>query len=1010
MSRLRLIILIFALVLTASTAAPAAALDMRGDTIYMIMVDRFFDGDPANNTVINPYQYSPDHSEWGKYFGGDIAGITQKLDYLKTIGATALWLTPLYQNAPFQLGSGAPYHGYDMNDVFRVEPHFGNWTTFDTLTDAMHSRGMKVILDVNVNNASVTSCGSLCKVYRDGVLKGDYFRDFNNWFHHYGTLPDDKWEDQWWVLNGDIFGLADLNQDNPDVRRYFLTGISRWMYHGVDGFRVDAAKHAPLDWMRQFSDEMNRFAGWLGRPGTYSFGEYYGGGAYNGASVDWSHQANMALFDFSLASDIRDVELENISFWQLWNNISYRQSAYGTDGQGGPNSNWQVIWFDSQDWQRLITVLLQKYGGNELAAKNRVDQAIVLTETLPGIPCIYYGTEQYLHNDSPGTGGVSGADPYNRPMMTSWDTTTNATRTLAALSGIRKANPALQYGDIQQRYVTSSLFVYSRQWDTSAVVVALNNSGVAQDVDVSSLPLPDGSYEDMLHRGTWINLAGGRAHLHLDPTSSIVLVRGATSLSAITPAHAQPAYIATSATLRPMDATPLAIDGRNIPSDFAGHLTATQDNFTWFGDAGHPSGGSEMDQLFVNNDASSLQIGITGNLENNRNSWLVFLQTAPEGTSTLTATAGPPSGIVGSMRGTMMDDGFAPDWLLMMNADGTKLYVDLVDLVNNTTRYLGSVTINSGNGILSGGINPSGAQVAFDNTNIAGVTSDPSRSASQNQADAATATTGAEIVLPFSDIQLAAGKVRVFAMIVGSGAYISNQALPGFGGRFYNLGTPPVDFDRIPTTQYAEVALGGLSFAPQDSVVAAKSKPVGSAVSLSSQVVVGSYPAFSCYYIESTDRISGIRVRDTSGSLPSPGKVVDIQGFLTTDSGERVINASSTIIRNMASIPRSLGTSNLNINECIGVLVTAWGKVTDKGTDELGNDFFYIDDGSGIWDGSYNGSGGKRLGVRVVTSYSYPNTGTFLRVTGVSGVQMINGTPQRRILPRSAMDVRTVAQ
>lgn len=125
------------IVLAFFMVAPVSvdALEMRGETIYMIMVDRFFDGDPANNTAGNPYQYSPDRSEWGKYFGGDLEGIRQKLDYLKSIGATTIWVTPCCQNDPYLISGGTPYHGYDMMDLYRVEPHFGDWSKCDAVTD-----------------------------------------------------------------------------------------------------------------------------------------------------------------------------------------------------------------------------------------------------------------------------------------------------------------------------------------------------------------------------------------------------------------------------------------------------------------------------------------------------------------------------------------------------------------------------------------------------------------------------------------------------------------------------------------------------------------------------------------------------------------------------------------------------------------------------------------------------------------------------------------------------------
>lgn len=1035
----RLLLYALALTLGGAGGLPGYALDMRGDTIYMIMVDRFMDGDPSNNTAVNPNQYSPDHSEWGKYFGGDLEGIRQKLDYLKAVGATAIWVTPVCQNDPYLLAGGTPYHGYDMNDFYRVEPHFGDWATFDALADGLHSRGMKLVLDVNLNNGGYTGSGNLCRVYKDGAVVAQYNRDYRNFYHHLGTMTDDRWNDPYWVLNANIFGMADLNQDEFIVRRYLLSAVAKWVWHGADAFRLDAAKHVPVWFVREFTDEMNKFAGWLGRPGAYAFAEYYGGGAWDPSSVAWSHQAGAALFDFELATHIRNVELENESFWDLWNAVSNRQTAYGTDGEGGPNSNWQVIWFDIHDWQRMMTVLMQKYG-SEIAARNRVDQCIVLVETLPGIPCIYYGTEQYLHNDSPGTGGIPGADPFNRPMMELWDTNTSAARTLSVLSAVRKANPALQFGDIQQRYVTSSIFVYSRQWSDSAVVVALNNSGVAQDVDVSNLPLPNGSYQDLLHSGTYINVNNGGAHFHLEPTSSCVLVRGATgqsdpaqsidvrgqatdSAGTCSDTVAKPDLLSTHTAPTSADmsagSSGITIDGRNIPSDFAGKLVAAQDNFTWFGDAGHPGSGSELDRLFVTNDASSLKIGITGNLETNGNYWLVFLQTQPEGTSTLSATNGPPSGVMASLRGTMMDEGFAPNWCLCMNTSGGVLYVDLVDLANNTCRFLGASAVNSGSGVLAGGVNPNGALAAFDNTNTAGITSDPGRSIAQTITDSETATTGAEISLPFADIRLSTCQIGIMALLTGSTGYVSDQSLPGLGGKFYNPGQPPIDFDRIPGTQYARVTITGLQFSPQPSIAAAKALPCGSAVSLPASVVIGQYYPLWSYYVEDQQRVSGLRVRDTvTGYLPDKGQTVAVQGFVTYEGGEKILNAVATSLGGNGTIPRPLAMPNESMGgdsmpgavglTNTGLLVTIWGRVTDRGTDELGLDYFYVDDGSGVWDGTYLPDGSRRLGVRVSISYVYPEIGSYVRVTGVSSVQVINGAPRRRLLPRTAADIRSL--
>ncbi len=433
--------------------------------------------------------------------------------------------------------------------------------------------------------------------------------------------------------------------------------------------------------------------------------------------------------------------------------------------------------------------------------------------------------------------------------------------------------------------------------------------------------------EDMLHTDTYIDVNNGGAHFHLEPTSSCVLVRGATGQSAAVESGKWRVESPDSLSSAAMANQPapsssgITVDGRGIPSDFAGKLVATQDNFTWFGDAGASGGGSELDQLFVTNDASSLKIGITGNLETNGNYWLVFLQTQPEGTGTLTATNGPPSGVIGTIYGTMMDEGFEPNWCLCLNTSGGVLYVDLVDLVNNTCRYMGAAAVNSGSGVLTGGTNPNGALAAFDNTNTAGVTSDSGRSIEQTGIDAATATTGAEISLPFADIGLSTSQVGVMALLTGNAGYISDQSLPGFGGKFYNPGTPPIDFDRIPATQYAEVTLSGLQFAPQPSIAAARALPYGTAVSLPASVVTGQYYPLWSYYIEDPQRISGVRVKDTvTGYLPDKGQTVTVQGFVTYEGGEKVINAVSASVGSTGTLPKPLAMPNQTVGGSAGGL------------------------------------------------------------------------------------------
>jgi len=162
-----------------------------------------------------------------------------------------------------------------------------------------------------------------------------------------------------------------------------------------------------------------------------------------------------------------------------------------------------------------------------------------------------------------------------------------------------------------------------------------------------------------------------------------------------------------------------------------------------------------------------------------------------------------------------------------------------------------------------------------------------------------------------------------------------------------------------------------------------------------------------------------------SGYLPTQGRIVTLQGFLTREAGERIINAYNTSIGPLGTIPAPLGMSNSQIGGNAGLpgitipgsfgllntglLVTTWGRVIDKGMDNNGNDFFYLDDGSGMWDGGYLPGGAKRTGVRATINYVSPPIGSYQRVTGVSSVEILNGAPQRRLLPRGPLDVRQLA-
>jgi len=245
------------------------------------------------------------------------------------------------------------------------------------------------------------------------------------------------------------------------------------------------------------------------------------------------------------------------------------------------------------------------------------------------------------------------------------------------------------------------------------------------------------------------------------------------------------------------------IDGADLVNKYSGALVASQDTPTSFGD--HPqypnlhSAGSELDRMFVQSDGD-LQIAITGNLEPNGNDLVIFLDTLPgvgEGQSVaLDGNAGRIAGLAGDK--IPLDADYA---LVVNNWQGT-IYVDLIDLIANTSTYMGANAVGSGNGNLSGGAAGPDWQIALDNTNTVGVDDNVENDPYEQQANAATATTGFEMRIPLSAIgsPTPGSTTCLFALIKGgNNGYLSNQFLPaGLGGGWDNFGNPPVDLTSSP--------------------------------------------------------------------------------------------------------------------------------------------------------------------------------------------------------------------
>ncbi len=518
-------------------------LDFRKETIYFVFLDRFSDGDSTNNTGNNPATYDPDNLK--KYVGGDIRGLINKLPYLKSLGVTAIWITPPVDNADnLDVNGGAGYHGYWGRDFFRIDEHFGTLSDFQELTALMHSSdyNMKLVLDYAPNHSNGNDENEYGALYRDGVFLTDYNTDIaagTNWYHHNGGVTD--WNDWYQVRNYNLFNLSDFNQSNSDVYQYLLDGSKYWINAGVDAIRIDAIKHMDKSFIQQWTTDIYNYSKTIGREGFYFFGEWFGASAntttgIDGYAIDYANTSGSALLDFGFRDTIERV-LTNRSgntMKTLNDYLENRKTVFTSD-------DWQVVFMDNHDMARISTALRSdastfgpgnnEAGGNqsESFAKQRVNLGLVATMTVRGIPAIYYGTEHYAADFTENAFGQVGSDPYNREKMPSFGEDTEAFHIIQALAELRQNSAAVQQGTYTQRWVNDDVLVYERQLDTDVVTVALNR-GPATSVTVSGLAIKDGEHSSIVGSDS-VTVSNGQATLYLDQNEAIVLHSTSTNSS-----------------------------------------------------------------------------------------------------------------------------------------------------------------------------------------------------------------------------------------------------------------------------------------------------------------------------------------------------------------------------------------------------------------------------------------------------------------------------------------------
>ncbi|WP_406478693.1 pullulanase-type alpha-1,6-glucosidase [Streptomyces sp. NBC_01615] len=526
----------------AKLAAEASRHDDTREQFYFVMPDRFANGDTSNDQgglTGSRLSTGYDPTDKGFYQGGDLKGLTKKLDYIKGLGTTSIWMAPIFKNQPVQ-GTGkdasAGYHGYWITDFTQVDPHFGTNKDLETLISKAHAKGMKVFFDVITNHTAdvvdyeeksydYLSKGAFPYLTKDGVPfdDADYAAGTTTFpsvdpdsFPRTPTVTAAKknakvpsWLNDTTMYHnrgdstyagesttyGDFSGLDDLWTERPEVVSGMEKIYEKWVRDfDIDGFRIDTVKHVNMEFWTQWATALDAYAAQHGRKNFFMFGEVYS--ADTSITSPYVTQGRLdATLDFPFQDAARSYASQGGSAQKLAS-VFADDYRYTTDKA---NAYEQVTFLGNHDMGRIGYFLNQdnpKATDAQLLKKDQLANELMFLSR--GNPVVYYGDEQgftgsggdkdarqtmfaskvadYLDDDEIGTDRTHASDAY--------DTSAPLYEQISALSKLRMDNPALADGVQTERYAAdgAGVYAFSRTDAKTGVeyVVAVNNADEAK--------------------------------------------------------------------------------------------------------------------------------------------------------------------------------------------------------------------------------------------------------------------------------------------------------------------------------------------------------------------------------------------------------------------------------------------------------------------------------------------------------------------------------------------------
>lgn len=366
------------------------------DVLYLLMPDRFANGNPKNDVVKGMRDQTCDRTKPSLRHGGDLAGIEQHLDYFTDLGVTALWFTPILENNwPNDHGVNSSYHGYATTDYYKVDPRFGTNAEYKQLIDECHKRGLKVVMDMIFNHCSDYHPWNLDPPTKDWFNNPNYGLQtsykLTPVLDPYASKQDMRETVDGWFVKS----MPDLNQRNPHLMRYLIQNSEWWIETaGIDGIRMDtypyADRKAMAEWMKTLDTEYPNFntvgETWVTEP------------AYTAAWQKDSKLSNMnsylkTVMDFSFFDKLSQAKHEETDDWWKGLNRIYNSLCY--DYLYADPSH-VLAFIENHDTDRFL--------GNTKDS-TALKQALALLLTMNRIPQLYYGTEVLMNGTKEVTDG-----------------------------------------------------------------------------------------------------------------------------------------------------------------------------------------------------------------------------------------------------------------------------------------------------------------------------------------------------------------------------------------------------------------------------------------------------------------------------------------------------------------------------------------------------------------------------------------------------------------------------